>query len=423
MSDKKESLFRKNALEQINSPKAMDDLIRVVSAKSWLILLAFALILVLGIFWVVFGTIVTRIDGQGILLAEADSLSSIVAPEQGGYVRSLKVHVGDKVKRGMLIAKLESPVLFNEIKTTENYIKLLDTLYTKLAKSANNDITKRRMDFEEKMRMLNSIIKVGLQKQSSLLELLQAKRKAFKMRVIGRETLTRTQMKYFELQQNISKNKNSLISLKLELAKFIDTWQERLRTLKLKIDEQQAKLTVLQGKALLATNITSPVNGVVTSVHVKVGDYISRGKVIMNISSGASTLEAIVYIPAQESKHVRTGMQAQVVPSNVRKIEYGGIVGKVIAVSSFPSTPQSMMNILKNQNLVDTFLKKGPVILVRIQLIKNKENISGYRWTSSDGPSHLITQGTLINVSITTQKQTPISLFLPKVESMISDDN
>ena len=126
-----------------------------------------------------------------------------------------------------------------------------------------------------------------------------------------------------------------------------------------------------------------------------------------------SPLEALAFLPAVDGKHVMNGMRVLVTPSTVRPLQYGSIVGKVIAVDNLPSTPESMQDKLRNKSLVDEFLKKGPVIMVRIQLIPEPHNQSGLLWTSSKGPPTTITAGTLVNISITTKKQSPLSLIFP----------
>lgn len=132
-----------------------------------------------------------------------------------------------------------------------------------------------------------------------------------------------------------------------------------------------------------------------------------------NTIENLTTVEAIAFLPVLDGKNVAIGMRALVNPSTVRSLQYGSLIGKVIAVDNLPSTPESMQNNLKNKSLVDEFLKNGPVIMVRVKLIPDPKNPSGLTWTSSKGPPNIITPGTLVNVTITTKNQTPISLIIP----------
>jgi len=91
----------------------------------------------------------------------------------------------------------------------------------------------------------------------------------------------------------------------------------------------------------------------------------------------------------------------------------------VISVSPFPSTAKGMESILQNEKLVSEFLEEGSPIAIRAILTPNKNNPSGYEWTSSDGPESLISAGTLVKAMITVKEQKPISLLIPAAKKLI----
>jgi HlyD family secretion protein len=106
-------------------------------------------------------------------------------------------------------------------------------------------------------------------------------------------------------------------------------------------------------------------------------------------------------------------MDVQVSPASLSREEYGFMRGKVRSVASFPSTFQSMMRVLANEQLVREFLVAGTPIEVRIDLTPDPSTPSGYRWSSSSGPPFAIDSGALCQANITLAEQLPIRLVFP----------
>ena len=60
--------FRKSALDKISSPEQLDQLMQFVNPRSWIILIAVLLMIVMGLVWGFVGVIRDSIDGRGILV-------------------------------------------------------------------------------------------------------------------------------------------------------------------------------------------------------------------------------------------------------------------------------------------------------------------------------------------------------------------
>ena len=127
----------------------------------------------------------------------------------------------------------------------------------------------------------------------------------------------------------------------------------------------------------------------------------------------------MIYLAPQDGKRVKKDMSALVVPTTVKKEEYGGIQGRVTYVSPFPVTPQSMQAILQNEELVENFSKDGAPIAVRIRLARDSNTFSGLKWSSSKGPEQEITPGTLMRGRITVREQSRFSLVIPALKKVI----
>ena len=123
--------------------------------------------------------------------------------------------------------------------------------------------------------------------------------------------------------------------------------------------------------------------------------------------------EVVVYLPAQEGPKVRAGMAVQVSPTNVSRSTYGYLRGEVTSVARFPATPEGMLLVLGNEQLVKEFLADGAPVEVRVQLARDASSPSGYAWSSGSGPPIELASGTPCLATIILSTQRPIDLFLP----------
>lgn len=64
----KRSLFRKEALERLSSPEQLDQLMQIVTLKSWLPLITLGGLLACGLVWSVVGRIPVTTTGRGVIV-------------------------------------------------------------------------------------------------------------------------------------------------------------------------------------------------------------------------------------------------------------------------------------------------------------------------------------------------------------------
>jgi hypothetical protein len=77
------ALFRKAALDKLSSPERLDVLMTVTSPRGWLALLTLAGLLGVLVGWIRYGSIPTRVEGQGMLIR-----GSFVPPATGSWSTS-----------------------------------------------------------------------------------------------------------------------------------------------------------------------------------------------------------------------------------------------------------------------------------------------------------------------------------------------
>ena len=126
-----------------------------------------------------------------------------------------------------------------------------------------------------------------------------------------------------------------------------------------------------------------------------------------------------MFVSGNDGKKVKEGMEVQIIPGPVKPEEYGVMYGVVKSVSEFPSTTQGMMQSLKNDQLVSQLSIRGASFEVVVGPIEDSDTLSGYKWSSPDGPPFHIESNTPCAVKITVNRKKPISLVMPFLKKTI----
>lgn len=122
----RQGLFRKVALDKLSSPEQLDQLITVTSPRAWFVLAAIGAILVTVALWGIFGSIPTKVYGQGIV-TKSYGVHNII-PACSGRITDIRVSVGDPVKKGDVVARIEQPQLVEQINDLKTQLENLKNL-------------------------------------------------------------------------------------------------------------------------------------------------------------------------------------------------------------------------------------------------------------------------------------------------------
>ncbi|MCA9937967.1 MAG: hypothetical protein KC418_04955, partial [Anaerolineales bacterium] len=72
-------LFRKKALEKLQSPEQLNQLLTVTSPKGWLSLAALGVLLLSAIVWSILGTVQSSVSGSGVLVTSSEDPNHLEA--------------------------------------------------------------------------------------------------------------------------------------------------------------------------------------------------------------------------------------------------------------------------------------------------------------------------------------------------------
>ena len=406
--------FRESAVKNfVSSTNQLNQLIRIISPLPWLVLLAIYGILIAVIIWSIWGKVPTYVTGQGVLMVKEGSIYTASAPEGSGRVVKIMVMPGDQVKKGQIVAQLEQADLHKEVSVSEAYIDQMRKEREQLSTLSEKMLEQRKKLILEQNEILKKTIAFETENLANLRELIEIKEKAFEKGIEIKEKVISSLTNLHNSKVAIEQYRDRMTQNNINEADYVDHWQQRIMDLDLKIDDAVFQLKTLQEKLNLSNVVHSPVEGVVIGLQTSIGSVVKGGNPVVSIASLGTGMDVIVFIPVQDGKRIKPGMNALISPSTFKQEEFGSIKGQVKTVSQFPTTKKAMMAILQNEQLVEFLLKQGPPITVKIRLMDDPDTYSRLAWSSSKGPQQRVTPGSLASVRITVREQRPISLILP----------
>ncbi len=410
-------IFRKVALERLSSPEQLDQLLQVTEPRGWLALSGLGALILSALAWGVFGSIPTEARGEGILLRRG-GVSSLVAAE-AGQVEELLVGVGDVIASGQVVARIRQEELLRQIQDSRDRLAAARTEYRDLLRYAGEQERLRERDLAQQRANLERTIGALLREVELARERVGVEQQLLADGLITKQTLLASEQRLNETQDRLATVRLDLNGLELkrleaeqQVEQQLDARAAAVRDLELELRERQARL----GET---ARVTAPRAGRVLELLVDRGDVVSPGTPLLHLELVSEELMAALFVPAETGKRVRPGMAVRVAPSTVKREEYGAMLGKVVWASDFPSTARGMTRLLGNEALVQRLMEQGPLIQVNIALERDAKTPTGYRWSSSTGPSVDITSGTLAQGDVVVREERPIRLLLPTVREKL----
>ncbi len=410
-------IFRKVSLERLSSPEQLDQLMQVTDPRGWLALAALGGLVIAALAWGVYGTIPTVADGAGILIRKG-GVSDLVAAGSG-QVEEVLVRVGDVVHKGQVVARIRQEELLHQIQDARAKQVALSAEYRDLLRYAGEQRKLKGRDLGQQRANLEHSIEASGKDVDLLHERLGAAEKLLADGLITKQTLLDTQQQWNAARDKLASQRLELDGLQLTLLdsqqqvdQQIETRRAALRDLGLQIGELNARLQENVG-------VVSRYDGRVLELMADRGDVVSPGTPILSLEVVSEELMAVLFVPASAGKQIRRDMEVRVTPSTVKREEYGSILGQVVWASAFPTTARGMTRLLGNEALVTKLMEQGPPIQVNVALRRDAHTPTGYRWSSSTGPTLEISSGTLAQGSVVLKEERPISLLIPQVRESL----
>jgi HlyD family secretion protein len=445
MSEKK--IFRKISLDRLSSPEELDQRLTVVSPIGWVALIAVGFLIVTALIWGFFGSIAEKATGTGIILSSGGITP--VVHHANGQVTDVSVHDGDYVTKGQVIARIEQTELILEINKAKDDLAAaksinLDNMelnrgelnfevYGKIGELykeyivARANIETQRSYYNNQKAQAETALEQSRVQYEAAREKYEDYKTLYDSGAISLKDLTdaERQLSVSEMDYNSKlKNLHELPYAQLMEAETSFAAQEQLikDTIRLSIADLEQNIQKMQRDLMNNSDIVASASGRVLEMHVKKGSIVQAGSIICTIGEEreqTDALEAVVYVPVDQGKRIKPGMEVNISPTTVKKEEYGFMLGNVVSVSQFPASAQGMMLTLGNSELVQQLSGEGAPIEVRVELIMDGNTESGYKWSTPNGPPLVVDDGTFCIGEVKVAKKRPVSMVIPFIKKIL----
>ncbi|MFZ1027266.1 MAG: NHLP bacteriocin system secretion protein [Limnoraphis robusta] len=235
---------------------------------------------------------------------------------------------------------------------------------------------------------------------------------------------TNAEREYLQTLNQIDEIQTKQQEIEAEKAKLVQQNLEKEIDKTNKIEEIKRQIAQLELQLKKDSKVISQYDGRVLELSAVSGQFVNVGNSLGSIEAENpdKKMLSVVYFSDKDGKQIKPGMTVQVTPSVVKRERYGGIIGQVTQVSSFPVTKQEMSVLIGNENLANNLAQSvsnnAALIQVFVELEEDKSNISEYEWSSSNGPPLQISTGTTAQVRVQIGQVAPISYVMPIFRSL-----
>jgi HlyD family secretion protein len=423
----------------------LDTLIRVTTVRAWVYLATLFAVCTAAVIFAIVYRVPIKVNGEGILLFETDTLSQVRALGTGRLV-TMRVKLGDHVEPGEEIGTISQDELKDAIRESE--LKLVDLA------GEDRDLTQ----FEQKERetqdaALKRVRQAIHQVQETSTDKLKIAKRvvagANRLRFekhLGDIELLESREKLYVIRDDLNKGESRLAELDLEGIKAENARCRAQIERRLKIGQLKTKLELDRIKLNRTSRIVSHARGQVAQVLSAQDELVREGAPVVLLHAprtgkvtdpAAPAYDSVVFVPAGEGKKIEVGDFVEVSPATVKREEFGFIKGSVVAISELPVTRMAMQTALAHPELVETFLKRyAPGVLLRVEVklkVDESPRLTGssrpnrarnnrFQWSSSLGPTRTLKTGTMCQAAIVVDRRRLISLVLPLTKSAIGAD-
>jgi multidrug efflux pump subunit AcrA (membrane-fusion protein) len=181
-----------------------------------------------------------------------------------------------------------------------------------------------------------------------------------------------------------------------------------------RVTKGQVVLDVI-GPSGRAQPVVSQFTGTVISVDATAGQVITAGSTVLTVErtdAPGDRLVTMVIVPASQAVGVRPGDAANITVSSEPAAAFGLLRGRVVSVSRYPLTRQSLGNLLGGDLAARSFASVTDPELVVLDMVRDSKTASGYAWTSVSGPPGRLSSQVPVSATITVTSERPINLVL-----------
>jgi HlyD family secretion protein len=434
MAEPARKLFREEALKHASSPDNLEQLMPVVRARDWLLVATAAALLVLFGIWSIVGRIPTIVTGRGVILRPREVMQAQAGA--AGRILSLRVHVGDRVSDGDLIATIDQADIVKRIDENRRALTALVEQDSRKAAAEQSqlDLLAQQDRLERRgLETQRTALRKSIADASTLKSVLEARAESNRRMVKegllgfaakdvadGESAVHDNEAKIDDYTARLGQIDGQLQQIETRGATLSRQFLADSTARRNEIGQLRRSIELDSFQVLRDGNIRSQYSGRVAELMASVGQVVPAGGRLLTLeadnssaSSPGAGLISISYYPVKDGKQIQPGMRIQLTPDTVERERFGGIRATVTSVSPTPITREGAIGTIGNADLVQSLMPEGVYIEVRAQLETDATTPSGYKWSSSRGPDIRITSGLTHSSRVTVEGRAPVTYLLP----------
>lgn len=414
MNGKPQRAFRASALDRASSLEQFDHLVVITRPSDWILTAVICLVLVAAILWGVLGRIPTRVTGDGILISNGDRVVDAVSAA-AGRLASVSVVVGDHVVPGQPVAQIVQTDIEQKHREAVAVLHERERENAVLATRVQSELAEKSQNYAKLEEALNQVIRATNQRIEYLAVDVKNLEDLLSRGYTTRRNFDDRRTELANAQQRRDDSQNQILKLRSDKTDLETQRDRELRQSEFQLNEARRQEKAMAELLNQNTQVVSPIEGRVLEVKISPGSVLAVGTPVVGIESEGDKLEAVIFVPADQGKRIKPGMQVHVEPSTVKREEFGMMIGRIETMSDFPMTPQGISAVLHNETLVSRFTHDGAPYAAKVALEEDASTTTGYRWAVGNGPNVHLTSGTLARAEITTRHQRPLDLIIPLI--------
>lgn len=147
-------------------------------------------------------------------------------------------------------------------------------------------------------------------------------------------------------------------------------------------------LATVLGPGGAARDVISPFAGQVVSIAVSTGQVIGTGTpvVTMERTGGDDRLVAMLFVSSANVAGIFPGESVRLAVSSAPAAAFGLLRGRVAAVSQYPLTGLEISALVGGDLPIGPLQVGGAPYLVTVSLVTDHKTATGYAWTTASGP-------------------------------------
>lgn len=406
------SVFRFAAVDHYSSASHFEHPFLPIGYKKWVVQGSLLIVGIAATIWFFLGTLPVETEGVGIVV-NVEGLSNIET-SFNGVVKNLNVRSGEFVNKGQLLAVLSNPEVETRLNMAMQIIENLNQRIVNLQQEVEIERVAEKNVIAEEIAAATYKMNV-LEREIPLLSRdVRNKEELLARGLFESQNLQDSKEMLWSKQTDLQRSQVHLTHLNFSLIK--GHREQEIEALREHLFVVSQEMHLLEAQ-LKTQHIYSPAAGVILEVFIHPNKYVAEGDLIarLEIQQGENRQKIFYgYLPVEVGAKIRQNAEVAIELTTARAQEHGAILGNIVSISPYPVSIDSLTRTINNPALIRHFLQENEAV-VEVVIVPqvDSKTVSGYRWTSGDGPPIQLTSGTLCSFKGLVEEVHPYLQVLP----------